>query len=132
MFSSNPHNIQVLTISKCSAFSLSSRAQAAWISAIVGAVCAVLSGIFGIPYLRWKLRNKINAREGADAAAIEAANSDPNAKARLEMIVSDPLTSQCYRRFYPRTAVDCMCGLLGPHERMRTLTHEDPTREVWQ
>ena len=63
--------------------------QAAWIAACVAAGCAILSGIFGIPLLRWKLRQRQAAKALQNAAAIENASSGIyDEKARLQMMVS--------------------------------------------
>ncbi len=61
--------------------------QAAWIAACVAAGCSVLSAIFGVPLLRWKLAKRIEQRNLENAAAIEEASSMPE-KARLQMMVS--------------------------------------------
>jgi hypothetical protein len=60
--------------------------QAAWISACVAAGCAVLASIIGIPFLRWRIRRKVEQRDTDNANALEAASNDQE-KARLEMIV---------------------------------------------
>ncbi len=63
--------------------------QAAWIAACVAAGCSVLSGIFGVPLLRWKLRQRQAAKALENAAAIEDASMNIyDEKARLQMMVS--------------------------------------------
>jgi sodium-dependent phosphate transporter len=66
-----------------------SDAKAAWISAIIGLGCAVLGSIVGIPYLKYKLRLRLQAaKELEDAATLNEVTTNADEKARLELLVS--------------------------------------------
>jgi len=65
-----------------------SDSKAAWISACVAAGCAVLASIIGIPFLRWRIRRKVEQRDTDNANALEAASNDQE-RARLEMIAQN-------------------------------------------
>lgn len=66
--------------------------QAAWIAAVVGAVCSVVASAIGIPYLNYRLKNKVAERE-ASSIKLKGLEGGPgdmqtNSKQALDMIVS--------------------------------------------
>ncbi len=54
---------------------------------MVAAGCSILSAMFGIPFLRWKIRQKTAQMDADKAAALES-SSQTSDKSRLQMMVS--------------------------------------------
>ncbi len=62
--------------------------KAAWISAIIGVGCAILGTLLGLPYLKYKLRQRQAKRnELSSSRDLQEVTTNADEKARLELLV---------------------------------------------